>query len=84
MKRKYLGPDDREKIAAAWSGYAPVAEIATMLGVARKTIYSELKRGSDGSLDKNGRPAYDPELAQRNFQSSIRRRGRARERKAAV
>ena len=41
------------------------------------TIYAELKRGQDGvTLDKNFRPAYDPELAQKRVQENLRRRGR--------
>ena len=34
----------------------------------QKTIYAELRRGQDGEkLDRNQRPVYDPELAQRRF-----------------
>lgn len=77
MSGKYLGPAERVKISEAWAKYATVREIAGMLGVAPKTIYQELKRGNDGgALDKNQRPAYDPELAQRRFQANLRRRGR--------
>ena len=36
----------------------------------------ELRRGSNGTLDKNSRKAYNPELAQRRFQESLRRRGK--------
>lgn len=76
MRGKYLGPAERQEIAQAWSGYASVAEIAQKLGVARKTIYEELRRGQDGeTLDHNQRPAYNPELAQRRFQANLRRRG---------
>lgn len=76
MRGKYLGPAERQTIAREWGGYASVAEIAQKLGVARKTIYEELRRGQDGeTLDHNQRPAYDPELAQRRFQANLRRRG---------
>ena len=79
MSGKYLGPEDRQMIAQAWGAYASVAEIAEKLGVARKTIYEELRRGQDGDkLDHNQRPAYDPKLAQRRFQENLRNRGRAR------
>ena len=64
MSEKYISPAEREYIAKAWRNYASVAEIATHLGKSRKTIYAELRRGQDGEkLDRNQRPAYDPELA---------------------
>lgn len=79
MSGKYLGPAERAVIAKEWNGYASVAEIAQKVGVARKTIYEELRRGQDGeTLDHNQRLAYDPDLAQRNFQASLRRRGTTR------
>ena len=74
MSEKYISPAEREYIAKAWRNYASVAEIATHLGKSRKTIYAELRRGQDGEkLDRNQRPVYDPELAQRRF---LRRRGK--------
>ncbi len=77
MSEKYISPAEREYIAKAWRNYASVAEIATHLGKSRKTIYAELRRGQDGEkLDRNQRPAYDPELAQRRFQANLRRRGK--------
>lgn len=78
MSGKYLGPAEREIIAKAWAGYSSVAEIAQQVGVAKKTIYEELRRGQDGQLDHNQRLAYDPELAQRRFQENLRRRGKWR------
>ena len=52
-------------------------EIAQKIGVSRTTVYTELKRGQDGvTLDKNFRPAYDPDLAQKRVQEGLRRRGR--------
>ena len=77
MSEKYISPAEREYIAKAWRNYASVAEIATHLGKSRKTIYAELRRGQDGEkLDRNQRPVYDPELAQRRFQANLRRRGK--------
>jgi hypothetical protein len=77
MSEKYISPAEREYIAKAWGNYASVAEIATHLGKSRKTIYAELRRGQDGEkLDRNQRPVYDPELAQRRFQANLRRRGK--------
>lgn len=78
MSGKYLGPADRQVIAQEWAAYSSVAAIADKVGVAKKTIYEELRRGQDGKLDQNQRPAYDPELAQRRFQENLRRRGKLR------
>ena len=78
MRGKYFGPAERELIAKAWAGYSSVAELAQQVGVAKTTIYEELRRGQDGQLDHNQRPAYDPELAQRRFQENLRRRGKWR------
>lgn len=77
MNGKYFTPEDRRKIATAWEGYASAAEIAEQLGADPSTVHRELKRGNkDGELDRNGRLAYDPALAQVNFCASLRRRGR--------
>lgn len=46
MSNKYLGPADRRLIAEKWAAYASVREIAALVGVAPKTIYQELRRGS--------------------------------------
>ena len=53
--------------------------------MSRTTVYTELKRGQDGvTLDKNFRPAYDPELVQKRVQEGLRRRGRKKEGNANV
>lgn len=72
--------EDRKVIAAMYAGGAIAADIAEKIGVSRTTVYTELKRGQDGvTLDKNFRPAYDPELAQKRVQEGLRRRGRKKE-----
>ena len=64
---------------------AIAGEIAQKIGVSRTTVYTEWKRGQDGvTLDKNFRPAYDPELAQKRVQEGLRRRGRKKEGNANV
>lgn len=69
--------EDRKKIATMYAAGAIAADIARKIGVSASTIYAELKRGQDGvTLDKNFRPAYDPELAQKRVQENLRRRGR--------
>ena len=69
--------DDRKTIASMYANGAIAADIARQIGVSATTIYAELKRGQDGvTLDKNFRPAYDPDLAQKRVQENLRRRGR--------
>lgn len=77
--------EDRKTIAAMYAAGAVAEEIAQKIGVSRTTVYTELKRGQDGvTLDKNFRPAYDPELAQKRVQEGLRRRGRKKEGNANV
>lgn len=70
--------DDRKAIAALYEKDITIAEISEAVGVPKKTLYGELKRGDTGELDQNQRPAYDPVLAQKTYQENIRRRGRRR------
>lgn len=84
MNGKYFTPADRQAIAVAWEGYASAEEIAAKLGAAPSTVHRELLRGNkDGALDKNGRRAYDPKVAQFNFAENLRRRGRKKKECAA-
>ena len=77
--------DDRKTIASMYANGAIAGEIAQKIGVSRTTVYTELKRGQDGvTPDKNFRPAYDPELAQKRVQEGLRRRGRKKEGNANV
>lgn len=70
--------DDRKAIAVLYEKGVATAEISESVGIPKKTLYGELKRGDTGELDQNQRPAYDPVLAQRTYQENIRRRGRKR------
>lgn len=76
---RYITLQDREKIAAWYGAGDRPLEIAARLGVHTATVYHELQRGYTGDLDKNQRPAYDPQLAQRTVQANFKRRGRRRE-----
>ena len=68
---------DRRAIAALYAAGAKAGQIAKEIGVAPRTIYAELKRGREGDkLDKNFRPSYDADLAQKRAQESLRRCGR--------
>ena len=65
--------DDRKTIASMYANGAIAGEIAQKIG------------GQDGvTLDKNFRPAYDPELAQKRVQEGLRRRGRKKDGNANV
>ena len=73
--------DNRKKIAALYAKGMSISDISDEVGVALRTLYVELKRGTTGKLDQNQRPAYDPVLAQRTYQENIRRRGSGPKRK---
>lgn len=83
MRRyKYLTFADRRRIAAWYQANERPADIADRLDVTTATIYRELKRGEtvgdDGApvLDRNGRRAYNPVIAQQTVQANFGRRGR--------
>ena len=58
---------DRRQIAELYVDGAAVAYIAETIGVSRYSVYRELSRGYTGKTDSNGRPGYDPDLAQKNL-----------------
>ena len=65
---------DRKAIAALYAAGAKAGQIAKEIGVAPRTIYAELKRGREGDkLDKNFRPSYDADLAQKRAQENQHR-----------
>lgn len=67
-----------------WNQSKPVREIAYDLGVHTATIYTELKRGQDGSIDRNQRLAYNASLAERRIQEGFKRRGQRSPKKENV
>jgi len=79
---KYITFSDRREIAALYQANERPADIAERLGFTAAAIYRELKRGEtvgdDGApvLDRNGRRAYNPVIAQQTVQENFRRRGR--------
>ena len=75
-KYKFMTLDDRRLIAGWYLNGERACDIAARVGVHTATIYNELQRGKTGGLDRNQRPAYDPELAQRKIQEGFGRRGR--------
>ena len=69
---------DRRFIAWTWEDGRSAHYIAKRLGVNDSTVYRELKRGrvDRGRLERGSRAAYDPELAHKRFQESLRIRTR--------
>lgn len=68
--------EDRVTIQTMWESGARATEIAEKLGLQTSSLYSELRRGQDGSRLQNGRLCYSAELAQLRIQQSFERRGR--------
>ena len=67
---------ERKILERRWERGDSAVQIAKDMGYASATIYTELKRGADGTLDKNKRKRYDAELGQAAFQEALRNRGR--------
>lgn len=68
--------EERLKIQNMWENDVPTKDIADALGVSLSSIYTELRRGRDGSRLPNKRRRYDADLAQLRVQESFERRGR--------
>ena len=68
--------EDRKVIQRLWESGVKVEEIAAHLGAPMSSIYSELRRGKDGSRLPNHRLCYNADLAQLRLQQSFERRGR--------
>ena len=73
---RYIEYADRQKIEKMWMDGKKVEEIAEAVEVHIATIYKELRRGWDGTLDRNQRQAYSATLAEQNVQANFKRRGR--------
>ena len=68
--------EERTAIQKMWNDGTQAKEIADKLNVSLSSIYSELRRGQDGSRLQNGRLRYSADLAQLRLQQSFERRGR--------
>ena len=68
--------EERTIIQKMWNDGAQAKEIADKLEAPLSTIYSELRRGQDGSRLQNQRLRYSADLAQLRVQQSFERRGR--------
>lgn len=72
----YRSISERQEIQSLWESGASVKEIAQDFDLSVSAIYTELKRGYDGTRLPDMRRRYDAELAQLTVQKSIERRGR--------
>ena len=72
----YRSISERQKIQSLWESGASVKEIAQDFDLSVSAIYTEFKRGYDGTRLPDMRRRYDAELAQLTVQKSIERRGR--------
>ena len=68
--------EERTVIQKMWNDGAQAKEIADKLEAPLSTIYSELRRGQDGSRLQIQRLRYSADLAQLRVQQSFERRGR--------
>ena len=68
--------EERRMIQSLWEAGVQAKEIADKLEAPLSSIYSELRRGQDGSRLSNKRLRYDADLAQLRIQQSLERRGR--------
>lgn len=75
-KYKYFTLNDRREIARLWRRGDRVPDIAAAVGSNEGTVYKELRRGWDGTTDKNMRRTYDPVLADNTFRRVMSERGR--------
>lgn len=72
--------DERQKIQGMWEAGLSAQSIADEMELSLSSVYTELRRGYDGTRLPNKRRRYDADLAQLRVQESLERRGR---RKAA-
>jgi len=68
--------EERKQIQGLWEDGVQAKEIADKLAAPLSSIYSELRRGQDGTRLPNKRMRYDADLAQLRLQQSYERRGR--------
>ena len=68
--------DERQKIQGMWEAGLSAQDIATEMELSLSSVYTELRRGYDGTRLPNKRRRYDADLAQLRLQESLERRGR--------
>lgn len=77
MARCYItrSYEERLEIQSLWEDGVQVKKIAEKLGAPLSSLYSELRRGQDGSRLPNQRLRYSADLAQMRIQQSYEQRG---------
>ena len=68
--------DERQKIQGMWEAGLSAQDIATEMELSLSSVYTELRRGYDGTRLPNKPRRYDADLAQLRVQESLERRGR--------
>ena len=68
--------DERKRIEDFWEAGTPAKDIATKLNISASALYTELRRGQDGTRLPDQRRRYNADLAQLRVQQSLERRGR--------
>ena len=68
--------EERQKIQGMWEAGLSAQDIAAEMELSPSSIYTELRRGYDGTRLPNKRRRYDADLAQLRVQESLERRGR--------
>ena len=68
--------EERRMIQEMWENGVQAKKIADKLGAPLSSLYSELRRGQDGSRLPNQRLRYSADLAQERIQRAYEQRGR--------
>lgn len=69
--------EERQKIQSLWEKDGTTAkDIAEALELSLSAVYTELRRGRDGTRLPDQRLKYDADLAQLGVQEALERRGR--------
>ncbi len=68
--------EERQKIQSLWENGGTAKDIAVALELSLSAVYTELRRGRDGTRLPDQRLKYDADLAQLRVQEALERRGR--------
>lgn len=68
--------EERQKIQSLWENGGTAKDIAVALELSLSAVYTELRRGRDGTRLPDQRLKYDADLAQLRVQDALERRGR--------
>ena len=71
----YLDYNQRKRFQALYRENACVSYLAGYFDISPATVYREIRRGTDGSMDKNGRLSYSARKAQETFMKNLHKRG---------